>query len=149
MRTVGSQYVSLKIWKLNLFYKLASVFQHSHYSQYDKIVSFDRKMYLKQKLYLYWFVSIIAINLISGKPKSDINLQKIYQNVEAKLEEQLKQKMLNGSTSSYHSKRRSNHMWVKVGYGKALETGIIILVNQVTAVMRCLHLDEIMWVSLC
>ena len=111
MRTVGSQYVSLKIWKTQFFSKL---------SQYDKIISFHRKISLKQKLYQYWFVSIIAINLISGEQKSDINLQKIYQNVEAKLEEQLKQKMLDGSTSSYHSKRRSNHMWVKVGYGKAI-----------------------------
>ena len=64
-------------------------------------------------MYKHWFVSIIAtiaINLISGKPESEINLQKIYKNVEAKLEDQLKQKMLDGSTSSYYSKRRSNHM---------------------------------------
>ena len=80
-------------------------------------------------MYQYLFVIIIAINLISGEQKSDLNLQKIYQNVEAKLEEQLKQKMLDGSTSSFHSKRRSNHMWVKAGYDKALETWIIILIN--------------------
>ena len=93
--------------KTQSFDKLARVGQHS---QYDKIFFFHRKNYLKQKMYQYLFVIIIAINLISGEQKSDINLQKIYQNVEAKLEEQLKQKMLYGSTSSYHSKRRSNHM---------------------------------------
>ena len=109
--------------------KQARVFQQSKYDY----IFFYRKISLKQKLYQYWFVLIISINLISGEPKSDINLQKIYQNVEAKLEDQLKQKMLDGSTSSYHSKRRSNHMWVKIGYDKALETGITILINQVAA----------------
>ena len=93
-------------------------------------------------MYQYLFVTIIAINLISGEQKSDINLQKIYQNVEAKLEEQLKQKMLDGSTSSYHSKRRSNHMWVKIGYDKALETGIIILINQVAALKDPIFLSH-------
>ena len=63
----------------------------------------------EMRLLLPLLLALMAMNLNFGA-KVDLNLQTIYQDVEAKLDQQLKLEMINGSTSSYFAKKRLNRL---------------------------------------